>query len=183
MTGKTKDLYPMMEYVGTRRVKAAPMSRRSAIKRNIPGADIPGTNKREAGFHVKEPLGKDHWVEYWLPENTFLPNHVKTDQYTIGEIAMLLHQGMQVRRPFWPANEWIEFREGEQVKDYNEGDATHMAPFIAKMQVFKDPLGENKSELVISHWIPMPDDLFAKDFQAIKLNFNPVTDEDKKKTP
>ena len=171
-----KDKYPMQEFTGPRRVLATPMNRKSAVRKGLSVATK--SDKNEEGFWVKEPIGKDHAVEYWIPNELFNDNHVMTKQYTIGDIPLLLNRGMQVRRPFWPANVWIELRPEKQVEDYNQGDKTVLESFVARMQVHKDPLDQDKSEFSISHWQPTQDDIFAKDFQAIKLNFNPVHDEE-----
>ncbi len=169
--------FPMMEYFAPRRTAATPMTRKEARELNVLECEQ-GTNLNELGFLVKEPIGRLVF-DYWMPEGLFNSAHIRTNRFTIGEVPIQLHQGIKLRRPNWPPNEWIEWRKEETLKDYTEGKPATISGFIAKVGIYRDPVKENEYDFVVSYWNPTQDDIFAKDFQRLNLNNQPMENEDK----
>lgn len=165
--------YLMMEYVGVRRLLATPMKRFSArlekIKESVEGE----TN--DEGFWVKEPIGTDYLAEYWMPKDAFESNHIKTKNYTIGEIPLLLAQGATIRRVMWPQNKWLRLKPDLETEPYDGKSKTIQANYVEVVEIFPDPIKKDVHEFRLSHWAPTEEDFFAKDYQVIKLNFDEET--------
>ena len=187
------DKYPMMEYSAPRRLRATPMGEVAADRNGIknafpmPVGKSPTKSNRE-GFHVKEQTGTVI-TNYWMPKDIFDPNHIRTKQYTIGEIMIMILQGQLFRRASWPMNRFIQYRESVDLdNDLKEFTATKENPACAKMESFitmatihADPLKKGKFDVHIEPWVPTQDDLFARDFQSFRIDLNNVDGKKKKK--
>lgn len=186
------DKYPMMEYSAPRRLRATPMGENAARKKDIQNAfpikeeNGKPANNRE-GFHVIEQTGMAI-IEYWMPKSIFDPNHIRTKQYTIGEVMIMILQGQLFRRAAWPMNKFIQYRESVDLdNDLKEFVATKENPACAKMESFitmatihADPLKKGKFDVHVEPWTVTQDDLFAKDFQSFRIDLNNVDGKKKK---
>lgn len=183
--------YPTLEYSTPRRVNATPMGELSANNLSIENAfpieakEGEKPSNRE-GFWVKEQIGVAK-REYWLPKEAFDPFHIRTKQYTVGEVMLMLLQGQILRREYWPQNQFIMFRDSvdldnelKQIKATKENPAfAKMENFIAKVTIHADPIKKDKFNIHIEPWNCVQNDLFAKDWMTVKIDFNNI--EGKKK--
>lgn len=138
---------------------------------NVQLASVP-KNKRELGFLVKEPIGTKVF-EYWLSEEAFNGSHLRTDKYTIGEAMILLSQGATLRRPFWPPNMFIKFEGESKLGKAGDNNMVRGAQ-IAKVGVHEDPVVKGKFDIVLETWVPTQEDLWAKDFQTVNIDFSNI---------
>lgn len=186
------DKYPMMEYSSPRRLRATPMGEATAAKEGIlnafplPNPEASPPSHRE-GYKVIEQIGISI-MTYWIPKTVFDPNHIRTKQYTIGEIAVMILQGQLFRRASWPANQFIQFRDSVDLdNNLREFTATKENPAMAKMESFitmctihADPIKKNKFDVHIEPWVTTQDDIFASDFQSFRVDMGNLDGKKKK---
>jgi len=170
------DGFPLMEYSVPKRILASPMSSQTAIDRKIEQAFSVKDRKSFDGYWVKEPVGELSF-EYWMPKDVFDSNHIRTDSFTIGEMVLLLTQGANFTRPSWDGNMFIRFMDSSEInKDFlpsSKGPTfATLGTYIAKVVILVDPLLPEKPDIVLSPWNPCTDDLFAKDFQVIYVDYD-----------
>ena len=181
------DKYPMMEYSAPRRLRATPMGEGTAKLKGIQNA-FPHPPQKEGvdityreGFHVIDQTGIAI-IEYWMPKTIFDPNHIRTKQYTVGEMMIMIVQGQLFRRASWPMNRFIQFRDSVDLdNDLKEFVATKENPACAKMESFitiatihADPVKKGKFDVHVEPWIVTQDDLFARDFQSFRIDLNNI---------
>lgn len=165
---------PGMEFATTRRVTATPITAAEAGEINLPMATKP-ENKKAVGFHVKEPVGAKVF-EYWMDEASFMSSHLRTDKYTIGEAMILLSQGATLRRPFWPPNMFIKFEGESKIGKAGKNQMVRGAQ-ISRVGIHEDPMAKGKFDIVLENWIPSQEDLWAKDYQTVNIDFSNVSQE------
>ena len=171
---------PMREYSSPRRVLATPVMAKEASREKIVLAVKP-KSLDDMGFLVRESVGAKTF-EYWMPETMFLKTHIMTKQYTIGEALLLLLDGAIIQRTSWSGHEFIRFDDSILLEEDGSKATTPKkavalrAAGITRIQIFDDPLNKDKKEIVYSDWNPTQADLFAKDFQVVKIDFTKLND-------
>lgn len=181
---KSLTKYPFMEYSTPRRVSATPMGEASADNFSIQNA-FPIEHKEgvdhvsREGFWVKDGFGVA-MNEYWVPKEVFEPSHIRTNMFTIGELPIMLLNGNILKREFWPNNQFIMYRGSVDLDiDLKQTEVTKEVPafakmegFISKVTIHSDPLKKDKFDIHLEPWQPSQDDIFAKDFQTVKIDFS-----------
>lgn len=168
---KEKQMFPMLEYAAPRRVTASPMTAKEAGKKGLKLMSKPKKSS-DLGFHVIEPIG-EKTLEYWLGEELFVANHIKTDRYTINEAIMLLSQGAIVTRTSWPSNRLLRLDPETKMDKAGENQFFRGAQ-ISAISLYEDDRNLGKYDMVVEHWTPTQPDLFAKDYQTVKIEFSNI---------
>lgn len=147
------------------------MTAREAGKAKLKLASVP-KSKDAIGFHVMEPVGNIK-LEYWMDEATFNNAHIRTDKYTVGELLLLLKGGAVARRMFWPPNVLIRFDDEASVGKAGKNKIIRSAG-ITKLTLYEDDMNEGQYDIIEERWTPTQDDLWAKDYQTVAINFEDI---------
>ena len=149
----------MKQYIGTKTVKAMPMTMTEAQK--VLGRELKPATLEEDGYLVEYKDG----YKSWSPKNVFEEAYREVDSINFGKVINLLKSGLAVRRKCWSGNKFLYY-----VPMASYQAMTDIAKSIADKDgkvLYKEYIAIRCKDGDIGFYTPTQCDVLAEDWEVV----------------